>query len=256
MEEKRELSGERVFQVELSCRVVEIWPMYEDIHALCREYSLPEFTEQDITVALVPADIEREATAAQREDEKSGIVTRHSPGYLETIGVYRQIVTAMTLFDTVLMHGSVVATAGQGYMFTAPSGTGKSTRTKLWLDNIRNSIVINGDKPLLKVTDEAVYAYGTPWCGKEGWNTNASVPLRAIFLLERSEGGNRIEEVSFAEAFPTLLRQTYRPDDADARRKTLRILQQMAGKVKVYRFISEPTAEAVKMAWERAQTSV
>ena len=177
----------------------------------------------------------------------------HSPAYLETIGAYRKIAEVMTAYDTFVMHGSVVATAEQGYLFTAPSGTGKTTRTKLWLDNIPDSMVINGDKPLIKVADDAVYVYGTPWCGKEGWNTNTSVPLQAIFLLERSDNGNTLEEVSFAEAFPFLLRQTYRPDDPEAKRKTLQLLQKMAGKVRIYRFRSEPTAEAVRMAWEKAR---
>ena len=103
---------------------------------------------------------------------------------------------------------------------------------------------------MLRVTNSEVIAYGTPWCGKEGWNTNTAVPLRAILLLERSEQGNEISEMSFAEAFPFLLRQTFRPDGAELKRDTLRCLQAMAGKVKVYRFRSEPTAEAVRMAWE------
>ena len=170
--------------------------------------------------------------------------------YLETLAVYRKIASGMTAFSTFLMHGSVISAAGQGYMICAPSGIGKSTRTKLWLEEIPDSFVVNGDKPLLRVEEDRVIAFGTPWCGKEGWNRNTSVPLRAVFLLERGE--NMVREIGFAEAFPALLRQTYKPKDPDAKRETLRLLADMAGKVRVFSFRSEPTPEAVRMAWEAA----
>jgi hypothetical protein len=206
----------------------------------------------DLTIHVTPGDIEKERITAQREERKNGREADFSSSYLETMTVYRQIAAAMLPFDTFLMHGVVISCQGQGYMIAAPSGVGKTTRAKLWVDHIPDSFVVNGDKPLLRVTDSGIYAYGTPWCGKEGWNVNTSVTLRAIFLLERSDGGNKVEEMSFGEAFPTLLRQTYRPADSQARRQTLSLLQAMAGKVKLYRFCSEPTAEAVRLAWETA----
>ena len=239
----------QAFQIALAGRIVEIRPMYSQIRALCRDYILPDRREADISISLGELDIEHEAEIARREEEGTGIQTFYSPAYLETVGAYRHIVEALASLDTLLVHGSVVSTDGQGIMFTAPSGTGKSTRTKLWLDTIDSSIVVNGDKPLLRVTESQVLAYGTPWCGKEGWNTNTSVPLKAIFLLERSESGNFIRELSFSEAFPKLIRHTYLTGNAIVRRKTLNLLRSMAGKVKVFQFKSEPTAEAIKMAW-------
>ena len=127
-------------------------------------------------------------------------------GY-EVLALNRIIADKMLGYNTFLMHGAVVAYRGEAYMFAAPSGTGKTTRIRLWLDEYPDSFVVNGDKPLIKIDNEKAYACGTPWCGKEGWNRNTIVPLRAIYLLERSDFSkkNKIEEVKIGEAFPDLL---------------------------------------------------
>ena len=115
--------------------------------------------------------------------------------------------------------------------------------------------MVNGDKPLLKKEGSICRAYGTPWCGKEGWNTDTSVPLRAIFLLSRADdgSGNRVRKMPFAEAFPRLLHQTHLPEAPEARRRVLDLLRSLAGRVSVYDFHSEPTEEAVRLAWETAR---
>ena len=166
----------------------------------------------------------------------------------------KKVAEAMLNFDTILMHGSVFAKDGYAYMFTAASGVGKSTRTKLFLDIFSDAIVVNGDKPLIKITNTQAIACGTPWCGKEGWNTNTMVPLRAIFLLERAGEGetNSIEEIIMSKAFPFLLQQTYCPDNLDLLKKTLQLLKSLEGKVKIYKFRSLPTEESVQLAYETA----
>ena len=78
-------------------------------------------------------------------------------------------------------------------------------------------------------------ACGSPWCGKEGWQTNTMVPLAAIVLMERAED-NEIHQITFKEAFPTLLRQTYRPADTESFMKTLRLLKSLDGRVRFYSF--------------------
>lgn len=241
------------FQIQVAEKAIEIKPLYGGIHTFCWPYIIPHQTIPDMTVQITPEDIEQERKAVRQEKCSNGGVAALSTSYLEIVAAYRQIATDMLRFDTFLMHGTIISCQGQGYMITAPSGTGKTTRAKLWVDSIPDSFIVNGDKPLLRVRESEVRVFGTPWCGKEGWNANTSVPLRAVFLLERSEGGNTVEEISFGDAFPVLLRQTYRPSDSGARRQTLSLLQAMAGKVKLYRFRSEPTAEAVQLAWETAR---
>ena len=164
------------------------------------------------------------------------IFTQSSLEQIETYALQRKVAESLISFSTFLMHGAVIAVDKQNsFMFTAKSGTGKTTHIRKWLENDPEAFVVNGDKPLIKVTDSEAIAYGTPWCGKEHLNTNIGVPLRAIVLMERSED-NEIEEISFSQAFPTLLQQTYRPADADKMRKTLSLLSALNGKMKFYRF--------------------
>ena len=232
---------------------IGIHSLYDDVHPLCRNYRATG--DADFMIEVTQSEIDLERGRSAREDIIEGRPVRNYPdAYLETLAVYRKIAAGMTAFSAFLMHGSVISTKGEGYMICAPSGIGKSTRTKLWLEEIPDSFVVNGDKPLLRVEKGRVIAFGTPWCGKEGWNTNTSVPLRAVFLLERGE--NAVRELGFAEAFPALLRQTYKPKEPDAKRESLRLLADMAGKVRVFSFRSEPTAEAVRMAWAAAGGSV
>ena len=145
------------------------------------------------------------------------------------------------------MHGSVVAVDNEAYMFTALSGTGKSTHTNLWLKNIPGSFIVNGDKPLLQVSDRT-YICGTPWAGKERLQTNTTVPLKAIVLLERGEK-NEITEVSFQEALPILLTQTHRNADREHMFKTLGLLQKTAETVRFYRLKCNMEDEAALVAY-------
>ena len=114
---------------------------------------------------------------------------------------------------------------------------------------------MSGDKPLIKIEENEVLACGTPWSGKEGLNTNIMVPLRAVFLLERADEGEKssIKEVSLGEAFPFVLQQVYRPVEPELMRKTILLLKIMAGRVKFYKFRSARTHEAVKLAYETAR---
>lgn len=99
------------------------------------------------------------------EEWYEGVATTRFYGDIENEIIQKKIADVMPSFNTFLMHGSVVSLNNQAYMFTAPSGTGKTTRTRLWVDEYPSSIVINGDKPLIKVTEEDIFACGTPWCG-------------------------------------------------------------------------------------------
>ena len=180
------------------------------------------------------------------------VAVTYDYGYLEPFVALQRFADALPALNSFLMHGSVVALDNQAYMFTAPSGVGKTTRMRLWLEAYPASIIVNGDKPVIQVREDGVFACGTPWAGKEGWNTNTMVPLRAVFLLERAEKDS-IEEISLGQAFPFIIQQIHRPDDPYAMRKTLNLIQALQNKVKFYRFRSTPTCEAVRLAYETAK---
>ena len=118
-------------------------------------------------------------------------------------------------------------------MFTARSGTGKTTHAQLWLKNIKNSFILNGDKPLLRVTDDAVLACGTPWNGKEDYGTNMILPLRAICFLSR-DTVNHIESLPVAKALPGLYHQMHLCEGFEEMEKQLALLGEIVGRVELY----------------------
>lgn len=107
---------------------------------------------------------------------------------IERNALYRDIPQVLAKEGVIIMHGVLVGMDGIGYLFSAPSGTGKSTHAKLWTDVFPNkAFVINGDKPLLKITDCGVIAYGSPWKGKEKIGTNECINLRNICHIKRGD---------------------------------------------------------------------
>ena len=105
--------------------------------------------------------------------------------YLETLAVCRKIAERMPEHNTFLFYGSCIAVDGAGYVFTAKSGTGKSTHTRLWRELLDNrATMVNDDKPLIRIADDDAIIYGTPWDGKHPLSHNIAVPLKAICILE------------------------------------------------------------------------
>lgn len=151
------------------------------------------------------------------------------------IVLLRKLANAMLSYDTFLMHGAVIAIGDSAYMFTAKSGTGKTTHIRKWLKNLPEAYVVNGDKPLIIAGENVPQACGTPWCGKERMGTNTIVPLKAIVFMVRAED-NAIRPISFTEAFPRLLAQTHRPEDPELMKKTLQLLTSLNKRVSFYQF--------------------
>ena len=137
---------------------------------------------------------------------------------------------------TIVMHGSVVAYKDSAYMFTAESGTGKTTHSRLWTSNLKEAFILNGDKPFIS-TKDSIRAWGTPWCGSERYNKNRGIQLKAICLLQRAEK-NAISEISFEEALPFLAQQTGIPNIENARAKIwiMEALYNIAKGIKFFRF--------------------
>lgn len=232
----------------LAGHTVKIESVYSQVHTLCADYRAEGTAEYTITTT--EADIAFECAKSAREDEKKGIpIQEYENGYLETLAVYRKLVQVLTQEDVLLMHGAVVAVDGQAYLFTAKSGTGKTTHTRLWLKQFGSrAVMINGDKPLLHVTNEGVTVYGTPWDGKEHLSRNVACPLKAVCILARSET-NHIESISKQEALPMLCQQCYRPARPDALKKTLMLVDRLGNSVPLYKLGCNMELEAALVAY-------
>lgn len=228
---------------------VRITSFYEDVHRLCRAYRT--CGEAQISVEITPADIayERERPDTVRLIEQRSAAVVHD-GYLETLAVYRRLSEQIVFDDTVLFHGSAVAVDGVTYLFTAASGTGKSTHTALWRRYFgERALMVNDDKPLLHVTEQGVTVFGTPWDGKHHRSSNIALPLRAICVLTRSEE-NHIRPLTPREAYPYLLQQILRPRSADGLKKTLELLNTLCTKVPQYLLGCNMEPDAARVAYE------
>lgn len=212
---------------------IGIESIYEEVHTLCRDYATTG--EALFSVRTTQEDIEEERRQSALTRREEGLPPYEFPDpYLETLVVYRQIATRGVSFGRLLMHGSVLSVDGRGYMFTARSGTGKSTHVRLWRNLFgERAVMVNDDKPLLRVADDGVRIYGTPWDGKHRLSNNISVPLQAICILTRS-ADNHIREIRPSEAVEMLLKQTYHPDDPMALLEVLSLIDILSRHVRFY----------------------
>ena len=240
------------FTIALAGKRVLIRAIHEYAKKYCKDYLTAG--EPDFTVTVTPADIAYERERSAREEAVEGLPPRKFPEeYLETLAIYRQIAEKMLMWDILLFHGSAISVDGEGYLFTAKSGTGKSTHTRLWRQRFqKRCIAVNDDKPLLRVTEDAVMVCGTPWNGKHRLSTNTMVPLKGLVILERGQE-NVIEPVDASAAMPMLLQQSYRPENPAALSRLLRLLEQMTKKVGLYRLKCNMDPEAAQVAYDGMQ---
>ena len=227
---------------------IKIESVCDDVHEYCKEYKSD--SEPDFTVVTTINDIEYEKKRSASNDIYEGkSVVEYNDGYLEELAVYRKIAEKMPEYDTFLFHGSAVAVDGQAYLFTAKSGTGKSTHTRLWRKLLgERAVMVNDDKPLIRADERGVVVFGTPYNGKHRLGNNISVPLKAVCILERSEK-NHIRQITKSESYATILQQSYRPDNVAALSKTLILIDKMSEQVAFWRLGCNMELEAADISY-------
>lgn len=153
-------------------------------------------------------------------------------------------------FSGMMLHASAVELDGKAYLFSAPSGTGKSTHASLWLKMFpERAMILNDDKPALRFEDGCVYAYGTPWSGKTSLNLNHKVPLAGICVLERSEV-NRIESLKPEDAISPVLEQTVRSRDPEQMTLLLDVISAILQRTPVYKLKCNMNREAAELSYK------
>lgn len=108
-----------------------------------------------------------------------------------------------------VLHASAVTYNGKGIVFTAASGTGKSTHASMWRRYF-NAGIINDDCPVIRIEKDNVFVHGTPWSGAKNRAMQACSPLSAIIILEQSDH-NSIRELSSKEAIPLCMPRIFLP---------------------------------------------
>jgi hypothetical protein len=152
-------------------------------------------------------------------------------------------------YDAFFLHSSAVAVDNKAYLFTADSGTGKSTHSALWMKYFGDrAVMINDDKPVIRMIDGSLYACGTPFSGKNDINKNILVPLQGICHLNRGIK-NEIKEISPKEALNIIINQTLRLEDKNKMINLFTILDKVLRNVKVYALYCDISREAVETSY-------
>lgn len=183
------------------------------------------------------------------EDEHAKM-PENSLSYTENICVCRAVSNAAATKGGILLHAATVMVGNKAYAFSAPSGTGKSTHIRLWKEVYGDAVtVLNGDKPIVREKDGALIAYGTPWCGKEGWNSNLSAPLAGLCFIERGEK-NTIRKLSPDEALDRVFRQILKPEAAQGVAQTLHLADILIRNIPIYLLSCNISKEAARLSFE------
>ena len=149
-----------------------------------------------------------------------------------------------------MLHSSAVMVDGRVYLFSAPSGTGKSTHTALWLQYLgERAKIINDDKPAIRVKGEKAYVYGTPWSGKTDLNRNVRGELAGIAVVKRSEA-NQIRRLNKKESIFALLDQTTRSRKEERVERLFQVMETIIQTVPIYELSCNMELEAAKVAYE------
>ena len=196
------------------------------------------------------------------EEGKADIVIREEqyrpnawPGLKEELKAYMESGACfygnLLRFQGLMLHASAVELDGKAYLFSGPCGMGKSTHTRLWQQVFgEKAKVFNDDKPALRHVDGRWYAYGTPWCGKDGININLKVPLAGICFLKQAPE-NRIRRLSNAEALPLLVSQTMRKfKDSSNTILLLEHLDHLIREIPIFELENRPEPAAAQLSYE------
>lgn len=218
-------------QVELQC--------HKDTHALAAPYAVPAEGAADMLIS--PAEY---ATLPLQPPDGA------DPAVADYVNSGALFGRKLISFDGMVLHACAVVHAGRAYLFSAPSGTGKSTHARLWCARLADCYILNDDKPAIRVTDGVAYAYGTPWSGKDHSNKNAKLPLGGICFLHRGEQ-DQIRAADAAEALVLLYAQTAHTALSQTEMdKLLATLERLIRAVPIYRLTCTPTLHAAEVSYQ------
>ncbi len=156
----------------------------------------------------------------------------------------------LAFFNGMMLHASCVVVDGKAYLFSAPSGTGKSTHVQLWLKLFGDrAFILNDDKPALRVVDGRIYAYGTPWSGKYDCSVNTRAELGGVAFLKRAQE-NSIRVMQPAEAMFALMDQTLRKYAPRAQLTFMDTIEKIASSGRIFELCCNMDPSAARLSYE------
>ena len=213
------------FKICLAQKTVLLKSRFNFLQTFCKDYLFPFEGAPDIIAEVKKEDVEKEIEIAEVETTEE---------YAECLCLYREIAEKLPEFDRLVMHGAAITHENRAVLFTAPSGTGKTTHIKLWKKAFGSKVdIINGDKPILHIQNDGVIVHSSPWAGKENYQKNRNAPLKAICIIKRAEK-NRTYKVDPKEHLPFILHQIYLPKNGEMAQKTLQLFNSIISQIPVY----------------------
>ena len=153
-------------------------------------------------------------------------------------------------FSGMMLHASALEYKGKAYLFSGPSTVGKSTHTRQWQQTFGSAVcVFNDDKPALRRIDGKWYAYGTPWCGKDGINRNIKAELGGICFLKQGTE-NKIRSLSSREAILAIFSQTAKKfSGIENMEQLLQLIEYLVQEIPIYELENFPGEEAAYLSY-------
>lgn len=224
------------------CKVANLTvevPTADGLDLRCKDYVCANEEGADIIIR----------TELYRKEKYDARLSVETVAYMESAyQFYKELVN----YNGFYLHSSAVVRDGKAYLFSGPCRAGKSTHTRLWQMTFgeENARVINDDKPALRRIDGKWFAYGTPWCGKDGININEKAPLAGVCFLKKAPE-NKIRRLGKLEAMQKILGQTiYKFENAGQLDKLLASLELFLNEIPVYELENVPESSAAQLSFE------
>ena len=235
------------FTIEIAGFSAAVTSLFDSTRDYCRAY----LTEKDphFSIVVTPADLESQQAELREEALQEGMKPRiFTDPFLDRAVIQSKMAQALIPRDVLLFHGSTVAVDGEAFLFTADCGTGKSTHTRLWRQVFGSrAVMVNDDKPFLKISPQGILACGAPWSGKHGLDSNVTLPLKGICILRRGSE-NRIRPIGKAEAMAMLEKQSVPPNDTALFSAYRSLVDTLADTVPLWQMDCTRDAEAAVVA--------
>ena len=228
------------FKIKIVDKVLEINAFNESTKRYCKDFLSEE--ESNYVITMTEEDLKNERTTSE-----TGKVYVNE----EISALYRRIANLLVEENIVVFHGSSFMVDNNGFLITARSGVGKSTHSRNLKEYIGDRFIyINDDKPLLKVNENSVTVYGTPWNGKERKSNDVSASLRAILFLSRGETNTYRKIVNKEEIYIKMISQIYLPKEKAKRELALKAADLILKNINFYEINVTKDIESAKMTYE------
>ena len=223
---------------------------------LVHEHAPRVWQEEDgsLRIERLPAAATRACACVwMREDEPLSVEGCIYPDRVSALHSLDNLLDAselellLTKLDVFSLHSSLVRrSGGDAILFTAPSGTGKSTQAGLW-ERYAGADTLNGDRSMLLRVDGVWRAFGSPFAGTSGIYRNESAPVRALIVL-RQAPENTIRRLSVAEAFRAIYSESVMPRwHTEAHQHVISLVTEIVSEIPVYLLACTPDERPVTL---------